>query len=507
MKRNNDLSLVKLLGNKLQEATILKTNYGEGTKFFYNGGQKDLDAAGYKKGDTFTVVKLKNKIDISVKSKDGETYIKTLQAPDGKKFTLSGSLTSYQSFFNHMKSGSGVTPAGEDWEALIVVAYNNKFEGPEWERAEKFWSNYGEMANKIAKDFKKQLKQRSLKQFGSSRATLRSDWGGTNNTPKTDIIGNSANISLKKKGGAQLLSGTSKEIQSTFLAASKYVAKNNSKLVKGFVDDLETKMKTLYYNGTVGDLESKIASGELSAKTDPVVKEFQKMKFDQKELTSIMNDQLFNNRQFKLAFSFEAATGTSKFSSKEAIADTLVAFDADNGVISKILTVKKVDDAKPIADNTTFYFAFKSSGKNPTIVLRGGMKDIKPAKELKSEGKSKTKKIETLSEILVRELTKYNKELGEGIQESLLDETSTLNEFAVLNNLTKFIGKIPGAVKGVKDKFVDIVTNIFEAISNAFNKIKQLGDEMIDGIMNFFGFEFDENGSQITSTDPYFPIM
>ena len=111
MQINKDLSLVKLLGNKLQEATILKTKYGEGTKFFYNGGRKDLDAAGYKKGDTFTVVKLKNKIDISVKSKDGETYLKTLQAPDGKKFTLSGSLTSYQSVFNHMKLGSGVTPA------------------------------------------------------------------------------------------------------------------------------------------------------------------------------------------------------------------------------------------------------------------------------------------------------------------------------------------------------------------------------------------------------------
>lgn len=496
MKRNSDTSLIKLLGKQLNEATILKPGYGEGAKFFYNGGFKKLDDAGYQKGDIFTVVKLKNKVDFSTKAKEGEMYLKTLQAPDGKKYTFSGSLISYKTFFNQIKSGSsGVTPAGEDWEALIVVAHNNKFEGPEWERAEKFWETYGDAAQKIAKDFKSKLKQKSLKQFGSSRATLSKDWRGTNSTPKTDIIGNNVNISLKKKGGSQVLSGSKEEVISTFFAASRYVSKRETKLLADFIDMLEKKMKTLYYDGTVTDLKGKIASGDLKPKKDAVVKEYEKMVLDIKQLTKMLNDQIFNSEKFKLAFTFEAATGTSKFSSKEAVADTLVGFDADNGIVSKILTIKKIEDAKPIADATKFYFSFKSTGKNPMIAMRGQI----------GESKRKTK-VTTLSEILVSELGKFNKELGEGIEETLLSETSNLNELNVLNNLTNFIEKIPGAVKGVKDKFVEIVKNIFEKIKEAFDAIKKMGEKIIDGIMDFFGLDISPEETTITSTDEDFPL-
>jgi hypothetical protein len=496
MKKNSDISLVRLLGKRLSEATILKPGYVEGDKFFYNGGFRKLDDAGYKKGDIFVVAKLKNKVDFATKAKEGEIYLKTLQAPDGKKFTFSGGIISYKTFFNQIKSGStAVSPAGEDWEALIVVAHNKKFEGPEWERAEKFWETYGEAAQKIAKDFKSKLKQKSLKQFGSSRATLSKDWRGKNSTPKTDIIGNNINISLKKKGGSQVLSGSKEEVISTFFAASRYVSKNETKLLSNFIDMLEKKMKTLYYDGTVTDLKNKVASGELKANKDAVVKEYEKMVLDIKELTKMLNDEIFNSEKFKLAFTFEAATGTSKFSSKEAVADTLVGFDADNGIVSKILTVKQIEDAKPIADATKFYFSFKSTGKNPMISLRGQL----------GEGKSK-KKIPTLSEILVSEFGKFNKELGEGIKETLMSETSNINELGILNNLTNFIEKIPGAVKGVKDKFVDIVKNIFEKISQAFDSIKKLGAKIIDGLMEFFGFDIDEEGTSVTSTDTDFPI-
>jgi hypothetical protein len=496
MKSNSDISLVKLLDKQLKEATILKPGYVEGDKFFYNGGFKKLDDAGYKKGDVFVIAKLKNKVDFASKAREGEIYLKTLKAPDGKKFTFSGSLTAYKTLFNQIKSGaSGVTPAGEDWEALIVVAHNKKFEGPEWERAEKFWESYGESAQKIANDFKSKLKQKSLKQFGSSRATLNTEWRGKNSTPKTDIIGNNVNISLKKKGGSQVLSGAKEEVISTFFAASKYVSKNETKMLQDFIDMLEEKMKTLYYDGTVTNLKDKIATGELTPKKNPVVKEYEKMVLDIKELTKMLNEEIFNSEKFKLAFTFEAATGTSKFSTKEAVADTLVGFDADNGVVSKILTIKKIEDAKPIADATKFYFSFKSTGKNPMIAMRGQI----------GESKRKTK-VKTLSEIIVSEFGKFNKELGEGIEETLMSEASNINELNILNNLTNFIEKIPGAVKGVKDKFVDIVKNIFEKISEAFDSIKKMGAKIIDGLMDFFGFDIDEQGTSVTSTDEDFPI-
>jgi phage-related protein len=121
------------------------------------------------------------------------------------------------------------------------------------------------------------------------------------------------------------------------------------------------------------------------------------------------------------------------------------------------------------------------------------------------ESKRKTK-VTTLSEILVSEFGKFNKELGEGIEETLMSEASNINELNILNNLTNFIEKIPGAVKGVKDKFVDIVKSIFEKISEAFDSIKKMGAKIIDGLMDFFGFDIDEEGTSVTSTDEDFPI-
>ena len=497
------MSLVSLLKDRINEATIMKPAYKEGEEFFYKGGIRGLDDAGYKQGDVFTIVKLKNKIDIQSKTRDKEIYLRTIQGPDGKKYTLSGALGAYKTNFNQLKKGEAIEPKGEDWEGLIVVAHNKKFEGPEWERVEKFWINHGETAAKIAKDFKAKLKQKKLKQIGSSKATLSDEWLGKNNTPKTDILGNTAHISLKKKGGSQLLSGTKKEVISTFIAASKYVAKNESKMVKDFVDMLEEKMKTLYYNGTITDLKSKVADGSLKPQKDAVVDELEQMILNQKELTDILNKQIFNSEKFKIAFSYEAATGKSKFSSAEAIADTLVSFDADNGNISKILKLNNVEDAKPLADNTTFYFSFKSTGKNPMIVLRG---QIAEPKKTKSESKKKRTNVKPLSEIIVKEFSRYNKVLGEGIHESLFTEGSTLNEFKVLDNLKKFIEKIPDAAKGVKDKFIEIMTSIFNSIKIAFDKIKSLGEKMIDGILDFFGFEPDEDASTITSSDPDFPV-
>jgi hypothetical protein len=85
-------------------------------------------------------------------------------------------------------------------------------------------------------------------------------------------------------------------------------------------------------------------------------------------------------------------------------------------------------------------------------------------------------------------------------------ETSNINELNILNNLTNFIEKIPGAVMGIKDKFVDIVKNIFEKISKALDSIKKMGAKMIDGLMDFFGFDIDDEGTSVTSTDENFPI-
>ena len=98
--------LEKFLNKQLNEgATILNPRrYREGQKFVYNGGFKELDKAGYRKGDIFTIVRLKNQVDFSTTAKgyrpEDQKYLRTLEAPNGKKYTFSGDLVSYRQFFD-----------------------------------------------------------------------------------------------------------------------------------------------------------------------------------------------------------------------------------------------------------------------------------------------------------------------------------------------------------------------------------------------------------------------
>ena len=92
--------------------------------------------------------------------------------------------------FGNPTSGS---PSGEDWESLIAVAVNkiNKLkwnQGPEWERAEKYWADYESPSMKLGKEFIAAFKLKNLKQLGASTLPINPEWKGTNKTPKTDLL-------------------------------------------------------------------------------------------------------------------------------------------------------------------------------------------------------------------------------------------------------------------------------------------------------------------------------
>jgi len=448
------------------EARIMKPQNVVGTTFYYRGGMSFLDQMGFEMGETFTIVDTENKVDKRVS--DDDEYVKTLQASDGRKVTLSGGLSSYQKYFNELK-GSGMKPKGEDWESLIVVAYNNQFEGSEWERAEKFWASYGDLAKKVADSFKRIISDNELSQIGSKSVSLSSTWRGKNNTPKTDILGNKSRISLKMAGGSQYMSAGVDETISTFNASIRLMGENAPKEIINFVDDLENKMGKLYYEGTVTDVKNNLMKKDqdkLTVKEKDIIKQYQQMELNHKELSNDLNEKIFNDSTFKTIFCFEAATGTSKFSDKSAVANKLVEFDP-SGKITKHLSMNTYSDAKAIAEKTRFYVSFKSSGKNPYSALRTGTLNA-------------SFQLPSFKQIVTEELNKS------GLKSLMLEGNEQLNEFKMFSNLIGRIKKVSGEVKLKMKKVYD---SIMLRVKKVLNKIKTLGSKMFDAICGFIGIQ------------------
>ena len=469
----------------LNEASFLDPKYKPGHQIIV--ATPPPFAKKLKKGDVLTIVTDKpGEPDYG----DGE-YEKTLQFPDGTEFKVASKNTGYaSSYFTHLKSGKAM-PSGEDWESLIIVAYNNTFEGYEWERAEKFWADYGNDARKIADSFKKEIKSKSLSQLGASTAPLNSDWGGSNKTPKTDILGDSdERISLKKAGGSQLMSGGQEEALATFDAAMKMVGENKPKILDSFLNTLEDKMGRMSQKGTISALEKLRDSGEkLTPEQETAIAEMQQLQLNAQEINKDMSS-VFKDIYFKSCFCFEAATGTNKFADKNAVANELIEFNPGNGKITAHLPMKKIEDAKPLAQSNSFYVSFKTGGggSKPYLALR--TKKMSKKQMLGEE-------VESFRDIVVEEFSKSDYGM------SMLNEANEqqLNEFQIFNKLSKGLKNVSSKIKSQAKKILDA---ILKRIKQAFDAIKRLGRSMFDGIMHFLGMEVS---SVKISSGGQFPLV
>ena len=467
----------------ISEASFMKPEYKAGHQIFLKGSKGPKWAPNLKNGDVLTILD----DDPSVKTYGSGDFVKTLQLPNGTKVRIATSNVGGGSpeLFNHL-TGGGPSPKGEDWEALIICAYNGIDESSkEWARAQVYWSTYGEDAKKIADVFRGIIKSNKLSQLGSATAAINSDWGGTDKTPKTDILGNSnEKISLKKTGGSQLMSAGPKESIATFNAAIKMVGENQPTLLKSFLDTLEQKMGKMTEKGTITALEKLRDSGEtLTPSQEKAIAEMEKLQLNAKELTNDMQS-IFKDIYFKTCFCFEAATGTNKFSDKNAVANQLIEFDP-SGKVTAHLKMDSINDAKPLASKNSFYVAFKTSGANPQASL-----------VLRSKQLSKSKLIEniTFRDIINEEFSKSK--LGK----TILIEASKqrIDEFALFNNLVKGFKNV---TTKIKKQVEDILQTIMDRVKEAISYIKSLGGKMFDAIMNFLGFEVSD--VMIKSSGPF----
>jgi len=368
------------------------------------------------------------------------------------------------------------TPSGAQWEALIAIGVNKiknrKWNsGPEWDDVGKFWGEYENPSMKLGQEFIDKIGVTELKQLGGSTAPSNPDWKGTDKTPKTDILGGTKKISLKKASGSQLMSAGQAEAISTFEAAiSMYsIDSKGKKKVESVISTIQGDMGRMSTKGTIGSVEKLRDSGnKLSRGDEAKIKEMEGLQLNAKTITSKM-DNLFSDELFKSYFCWEAATGTVKFKpSPDAIANVVVKFN-ETGTIKDYLNLDSPTVAgKTLAKGNNFFVSFKTADANsrPYLALR--------SKNVRAIKKNINEQV-TLKQIINEELEK------EGM---LYESFQQLDEFAMWN-------KIKSKVKSVSSKVTTAIKRIYEAvlkrINEAFNYIKTLGEKMISGLMNFLG--------------------
>ena len=363
------------------------------------------------------------------------------------------------------------TPTGGEWEGMISIGYNMKRLGEiaptqttankgeygisskEFKQMKKdFWGKWGESAIQVGNAFYDTLDKSAMTQYGAGSGTLSNDWknwGGKNATPKTDMYLGSGEagqrISLKKKGGSQLMSAAKNETIATFNAAMQLMGDNKNKEVGVLIEDIKEKFQTIDLGGTLKDLKDKKGFANpknMSQKThDDVMNKVASQENVNTEIGNQINELLNNNQSLKEYFVFEAASGYTKFGNTKATADFVIEFDPTKEGKSTIAQYREFGDMSGkivvskdivnLANKTDFYCSFKTGAKSPYTSLR-----TKERKE--NERKSKSNEqydIPTLRNLIIDHI-----ESNELTKTFLPENFEQLDEFALLNR----------AIQGIK---------------------------------------------------------
>ena len=427
------------------------------------------------------------------------------------------------------------TPTGGEWEGMISIGYNMKRLGEiaptqttankneygisakEFKQMKKdFWGKWGESAIQVGNAFYDTLDKSAMTQYGAGSGTLSNDWknwGGKNATPKTDMYLGSGEagqrISLKKKGGSQLMSAAKNETIATFNAAMQLMGDNKNKEVGDLIEDIKEKFQTIDLGGTLKDLKDKKGFANpknMSQKThDDVMNKVASQENVNTEIGNQINELLNNNQSLKEYFVFEAASGYTKFGNTKATADFVIEFDPTKEGKSTIAQYREFGDMSGkivvskdivnLANKTDFYCSFKTGAKSPYTSL-----STKERKE--NERKSKSNEqydIPTLRNLIIDHI-----ESNELTKTFLPENFEQLDEFALLNRAIQGIKRGATRLKTTaKDMYMNLTMRVTEFLKGLYkkvfavlDKIKKLAGKALHALMRFFGFEIDNATSK-----------
>lgn len=230
------------------------------------------------------------------------------------------------------------TSGATNMESAIVDAWNGHGGSPE--------------AEKVVAFLKTQRLSGKSEHLGSGSYPLSKEWkeyGGTDGTPKTDLVIGKNRISLKQKGGSQLMSGKQGETRATLLSALKRSGVSEHAIIS----DIESYLKKFVDGKNALNVSQQKKAGVV---TSDIV-EAEKM---HKEFKKYL-ENLFKDKKVKDAVIHEAMTGSVKFGdSNIARATDILVFGEDgNGC-----EWHNTDDARFISkksSETKLYVAWKSA--------------------------------------------------------------------------------------------------------------------------------------------------
>lgn len=295
--------------------------------------------------------------------------------------------------FNQIFKGSysgfnGKSLSGAEWEKVIIVAHNMYqfnlteeeaiIEGEVSNWTDKF-SNNLDVGIKIVKSAN--MPKVIMKHFGAGGSELTPEWDNfflemtgkkaahTSKTPKTDMyLLNGTNISLKKEGGSQLMSGGKAESLATIMFAydntpnsvkDSLFKKNFDSLTENVINDFG-KFNNI---GTINDIKKDIKRGKKSEIINAVKRQLDKNDEMRKSIS-----MLVENSSFKEAMVKESMTGNNKFKHKLPKSTHIMVFNESGKSSLKLIDDKIVSS---YALKTKFDISMKSASGNSWTALKG----------------------------------------------------------------------------------------------------------------------------------------
>jgi hypothetical protein len=414
-------------------------------------------------------------------------------------------------------------PAGAQWENLITVAYNSynskgkqikkPVEDAAYAEVSNLWDQNKEMSLKLGRKFHTAVSG-EMTQFGKGNGKLSAYWtsyGAGNGTPKTDMYTGSKGtdrISLKKSGGSQGMSPTKEETLAVLNSALDQVGAQEEGLMKSIIDKIDTEFKQIILDGSKTDFLKKkgifgeMESDEWSAKRDEILDLDGKHKEIQGMLAELsVKDPTFY-KTITEYITYEACTGFKKFAEPLPKANIMIEFNPDKGdVITYKLgssPSKMSSDVKKIASGVKFAVTFKTGQGNPSSSFRAAFTKKGDAKEAGTyvESYEEYSHIPTFKELVYETLAEDN------IFSGLLTENyKQLDEFAMLDKAWKSVTKLAGNAKKAFNWLKRVLWTLLDKVTEAFKKIRELGERAWKGMMTFLNLEIDKAHIK---TDPKF---
>jgi len=403
-----------------------------------------------------------------------------------------------QSFLTEGGSTAGAT----EMEAHIVIAYNGGYDAaPDaYGITPESYEESKHISEAIAKDIQKKTKAplNSMIHFGKGNGKMISWWKGKA-TPKTDLYSNNGtNISLKQRGGSQLMSGLHDETQSTFRAAIEYMDGNAPKEVDKLVQGLGEVLRDLEVQGNINSIadaiKTKIIPKKIVAKKGKKTvtinidkkkyeKEMQAMvdwKAEMKQTGVVFREFFENNYDFKKWFCYEAATGETKFRPDSyANSNWVVEFDPKAGTNNNINELSLGNNIpSPYIEKITKKATIRIAPKTGSGSKVRSDLTSRTSGSLRIDIKDEFDPTMNLSGNISRFKTyhKTNKDTFSNFMETSFNEFT--NSFLLTEEpLTEL-----NILRSVKKWFKDITVKLLK-------KVKELARMGIRFILEFFGFE------------------